>query len=90
MYDGDHGNSGVEVGMFGLFKKKKEQQTPPQMVYVVDFDKIETFEQLKEVVRGTVCSLSRHPIPRLRISEKGLENFPVLRDVVVKEEPLEK
>jgi len=77
--------------MFGLFKKKKEQQTPPEQVkYVVDFDKIETFEQLKEVVRGTVCSLSRHPIPRLRISEKGLENFPVLREVVVKEEPIEK
>jgi len=73
--------------MFGLFKKKKEQQTPPEQVkYVVDFDKIETFEQLKEVVRGTVCSLSRHPIPRLRISEKGLENFPVLREVVVKDE----
>jgi len=77
--------------MFGLFKKKKEQQSPPQQVkYIVYFDKIETFEQLKEVVRGTVCSLSRHPIPRLRISEKGLENFPVLRDVVVKEEPIEK
>jgi len=77
--------------MFGLFKKKKEQQTPPEQVkYIVDFDKIETFEQLKEVVRGTVCSLSRHPIPRLRISEKGLENFPVLREVVVKEEPIEK
>jgi len=73
--------------MFGLFKKKKEQQTPPEQVkYIVDFDKIETFEQLKEVVRGTVCSLSRHPIPRLRISEKGLENFPVLREVVVKDE----
>jgi hypothetical protein len=56
----------------------------------VDFDKIETFEQLKEVVRGTVHSLSRGPIPRLRISEKGLENFPVLRDVVVKEESIEK
>ena len=75
--------------MFGLFKKKPEKK-PPQMVYVVDFDKIETFDQLKEVVRGTVCSLSNHPIPRLRISEKGLENFPVLRDVVVKEEPMEK
>ena len=73
--------------MIGLFKKKKEQQTPPEQVkYVVDFDKIETFEQLKEVVRGTVCSLSRHPIPRLYISEKGLENFPILREVVVKEE----
>jgi len=77
--------------MFGLFKKKKEQKTLSEQVkYVVDFDKIETFEQLKEVVRGTVCSLSRHPIPRLRISEKGLENFPVLREVVVKEEPIEK
>jgi len=74
--------------MFGLFKKKDEKK-PLQTVYVVDFDKIETFEQLKEVVRGTVCSLSRHPIPRLRISEKGLENFPILRDVVVKEEPTE-
>jgi len=73
--------------MFGLFKKKKEQKTLSEQVkYVVDFDKIETFEQLKEVVRGTVCSLSRHPIPRLRISEKGLENFPVLREVVVKDE----
>ena len=59
-------------------------------MYIVDFDKIETFEQLKEVVRGTVHSLSRGPIPRLRISEKGLENFPVLRDVVVKEESIEK
>jgi len=77
--------------MFGLFKKKKEQKTLSEQVkYVVDFDKIETFEQLKEVVRGTVCSLSRHPIPRLRISEKGLENFPILREVVVKEEPIEK
>ena len=74
--------------MFGLFKKKDEKK-PLQTVYVVDFDKIETFEQLKEVVRGTVCSLSRHPIPRLRISEKGLENFPILRDVVVKEVPTE-
>jgi len=70
---------------FGLFGKKKEQR-PPQTVYIVDFDKIETLEQLKEVVRGTVHSLSRGPIPRLRISEKGLENYPVLRDVVVKAE----
>jgi len=88
MYDRDHGYRGVGITMFGLFKKKDENK-PPQTVYVVDFDKIETFEQLKEVVRGTVCSLSRHPIPRLRISEKGLENFPILRDVVVKEVPTE-
>jgi len=76
--------------MFGLFKKKEKEQEPPRTMYIVDFDKIETFEQLKEVVRGTVHSLSRGPIPRLRISEKGLENFPVLRDVVVKEESIEK
>jgi len=75
---------------FGLFKKKKKEQEPPQTVYIVDFDKIETFDQLKEVVRGTVHSLSRGPIPRLRISEKGLENYPVLRDVVVKEPNLHK
>jgi hypothetical protein len=79
----------VEVDMFGLFKKKDEKKAP-QTMYIVDFDKIETFEQLKEVVRGTVHSLSRGPIPRLRISEKGLENFPALCDVVVKEEPIEK
>ena len=66
--------------------KKEKPKGPSDVTYVVDFDKIETFEQLKEVVRGTVCSLSRHPIPRLRISEKGLENFPILREVVVKEE----
>jgi len=66
--------------------KKNEEPKAPQVRYIVDFDKIETFEQLKEVVRGTVCSLSRHPIPRLYISEKGLENFPILREVVVKEE----
>jgi len=71
---------------FGLFGKKKEQKPqPPQTVYVVDFDKIETFEQLKEVVRGTVHSLSPSRTPRLRITERGLENFPVLRDVVVEE-----
>jgi len=71
---------------FGLFgKKKKKAQEPPQTVYVVDFDKIETFEQLKEVVRGTVHSLSPSRKPRLRISEKGLQNFPALRDVVVEE-----
>jgi hypothetical protein len=85
MYDRDYGYSGVEVDMFGLFKKKEQEPQPPQTVYVVDFDKIETFEQLKEVVRGTVHSLSRGPIPRLRISEKGLEKFPALRDVVVEE-----
>ena len=62
---------------FGNLFKKKTQTKDQEVRYVVDFDKIETFEQLKEVVRGTVCSLSRHPIPRLRISEKGLENFPV-------------
>ena len=72
--------------MWPFNTKKEKPKDPSQVTYVVDFDKIETFEQLKEVVRGTVCSLSRHPIPRLRISEKGLENFPVLREVVVKEE----
>jgi len=85
MYDRDYGHSGVEVDMFDLFKKKKKEQELPQTMYIVDFDKIETFEQLKEVVRGTVHSLSRGPIPRLRISEKGLEKFPALRDVVVEE-----
>jgi len=70
---------------FEMFKKKKKEQEPPQTIYVVDFDKIETFEQLKEVVRGVVLSLSPQPIPRLRISEKGLEKFPALRDVVVEE-----
>ena len=87
MYDRDYGHSGVEINMFGLFKKKKEQE-PPQTVYVVDFDKIETLEQLTQVVRGVVHSLSDHPIPRLRISEKGLENFPELREVVVEEKDL--
>jgi len=72
--------------MWPFNTKKEKPKGPSQATYVVDFDKIETFDQLKEVVRGTVCSLSRHPIPRLRISEKGLENFPVLREVVVKEE----
>lgn len=70
--------------MFGLFKKKKEQE-PPQTVYIVDFDKVETLEQLTVIVRCTFSALSRHAIPRLRISEKGLEYFPILRDVVVKE-----
>jgi len=72
--------------MFGLFKKK--EQKPPQKVYIVDFDKIETFDQLKEVVRCTVSALSRHPIPRLRITEKGLENNPILRDLVVEEKEI--
>ena len=74
-----------QVDMFGIFKKKKDQDPPPT-VYIVDFDKIETLEQLTEVVRCTFFTLSRHPIPRLRITEKGLENNPILRDVVVKEE----
>ena len=72
--------------MWPFNTKKEKPKDPSQVTYVVDFDKIETFDQLKEVVIGTVCSLSRHPIPRLRISEKGLENFPVLQEVVVKEE----
>ena len=70
--------------MFGIFGKKKDQDPPT--VYIVDFDKIKTLEQLTEVVRCAVYALSRHPIPRLRITEKGLENNPILRDLVVKEE----
>ena len=85
MYDRDYGYSGVEVDMFGLFKKKKEQE-PPQTVYIVDFDKIKTLEQLTEVVRGAVSALSHHPIPRLRITEEGLKNRPILRELVVEEE----
>ena len=69
--------------MFGLFKNKEPEKQI--QYYEVDFDKIETLEELREVVRGLVSAISPVPRSKLRVPEDRLENYPVLKKIVVKE-----
>ena len=83
MYDRDHGHSGVEVNMFGLFKKEeKEQKRFPY--YTVNIDDVKTVAQLRECLKAVMKSLGSEDSIRFRIGKEKIKEFPNLAKIATK------
>jgi len=83
MYDRDHGHSGVGITMFGLFKKKEEEQKRFPY-YTVNIDDVKTVAQLRECLKAVMKSLGSEDSIRFHIGKEKIKEFPNLAKIATK------
>ena len=70
--------------MWPFNSKEKKESTELQPYYVVDMNKVETIDQLKDIIRLTHLYITHELDPEIRIGEGCLKDFPALKNAVTK------